>query len=726
MNKKHKIEVSVLIPNFNYGIYIEQCIKSILESDFDKDKLEIVIVDDASTDNSVEIIKKIKNTSPIDIKIIEKKKNSGLAKSRNEAIKNASGNYLFFLDSDNYVRKDCLKNHFEFLSGNKQYTACYAPIQRFDDITGNKVGLLSYIPFDFKKLSKGNYIDAMAMFVKKDLVEVGMYDENVPFGGWEDYELWLRLGVEHRKVHFIEGDPLSYYRVHADSMINSLGDSMLDENVNYIKAKYNVLGQATGESSNDLALTNKPDKIKIQIFWANETMVFTEENSQYYYLDRVSTSQRLDFVIQVSENNVHFLRFDLGDQAGAININSLLIKSDNGEVIWSLATGKVNLKKEIVFIRDNAPNSDRIIQLSLNDDPWFIIKLSDSPVFSDINSIIAELNLSELLEEQKQMLYGDMSPFSFSFQENGSYSEPSEIANGLHKKKIAQPTELQDPPLNNLIKDKEILSTELLTKTKVLDTLFSEKEQLVKTNEMLSIEMISLKNQNLDLSQSKVKLEGELHLQQEKYVVIKEAQQDISNKYQELESKNKELSMLNIQLESELKHKLDKYQELLEKAEKDILQAGQEKLTLISELSFKEEMINKIYNEKNVFFEKVTQMQSELDRLQSHFTDKEKELLKREYENNESKEAIKVLNTLTRELSEEKTQLENILKDETKQLQELVKLNENRNDEIANLNYTTNKMKATIERLTATVNEYQNRYDGKSIFQLIKHRLQNK
>ena len=94
--RKNTIEVSVLIPNYNYGRYLEQCIKSVIDSDFDHNKLEILIVDDASRDNSIEIINKIKNTSSTPIKIIEKKKNSGLPKTRNEGIRNAKGKFLFF------------------------------------------------------------------------------------------------------------------------------------------------------------------------------------------------------------------------------------------------------------------------------------------------------------------------------------------------------------------------------------------------------------------------------------------------------------------------------------------------------------------------------------------------------------------------------------------------------------------------------------------------------
>jgi len=91
---KKSIEVSVIIPNYNYGKYIEECILSVIESDFDHSKLEIIIVDDASTDNSVGIVNKVKATTDIQLNLIKHAVNLGLAKTRNTGIKNAKGKFF--------------------------------------------------------------------------------------------------------------------------------------------------------------------------------------------------------------------------------------------------------------------------------------------------------------------------------------------------------------------------------------------------------------------------------------------------------------------------------------------------------------------------------------------------------------------------------------------------------------------------------------------------------
>ena len=85
--------VSVIIPNFNYGRYLEDCISSVINQSYKN--LEIIIVDDGSTDDSISIIEKF-NTQVV----LVKKDNSGVSDTRNIGVKVATGEYLTFLDAD--------------------------------------------------------------------------------------------------------------------------------------------------------------------------------------------------------------------------------------------------------------------------------------------------------------------------------------------------------------------------------------------------------------------------------------------------------------------------------------------------------------------------------------------------------------------------------------------------------------------------------------------------
>jgi glycosyltransferase involved in cell wall biosynthesis len=87
--------VSVIIPNYNYGNYISETLSSVLNQSYKN--LEIIVVDDGSTDNSIEVIKRLGQ----DIRIIEQN-NSGVSSARNKGLKASTGKYVCFLDADDF------------------------------------------------------------------------------------------------------------------------------------------------------------------------------------------------------------------------------------------------------------------------------------------------------------------------------------------------------------------------------------------------------------------------------------------------------------------------------------------------------------------------------------------------------------------------------------------------------------------------------------------------
>ena len=98
-------KVSVIIPVYNVEKYLEKCISSVLKQNMID--LEIIICNDASTDDSAKIIEKyIKIDNRI--KLITHKENQGLSISRNDGIEIASGEYIFLLDSDDYIMENVL------------------------------------------------------------------------------------------------------------------------------------------------------------------------------------------------------------------------------------------------------------------------------------------------------------------------------------------------------------------------------------------------------------------------------------------------------------------------------------------------------------------------------------------------------------------------------------------------------------------------------------------
>lgn len=239
VNRNQKL-ISVVVPVINCSEHIKQCVQSVFDSDFESDKMEIIIVDDSGNENILSIVDELKAGSKINIKLISNDTRLGLIRSRNRGVLNANGEFLFFLDADNYIGNNCIRKHYETIAQSTDIMACYAPIQVFYDSTGDFLTKTSNRPFDYEQLLQGNYIDAMAMFRKDDFIDSGMFDNVLPAYGWEDYELWLRLGKTNKKVAFIEGAPLSYCRRYHVGESDTYTADQYNLLVYYLKQKYPI------------------------------------------------------------------------------------------------------------------------------------------------------------------------------------------------------------------------------------------------------------------------------------------------------------------------------------------------------------------------------------------------------------------------------------------------------------------------------------------------------
>ena len=102
------MEISFILPCYNVEKYVEDCIKSIENQGLTENEYEIICVDDCSTDNTYSVLEELSKTIK-SIKIIKNKKNSGVSFSRNRGIESASGKWLWFVDSDDFLCPDVVK-----------------------------------------------------------------------------------------------------------------------------------------------------------------------------------------------------------------------------------------------------------------------------------------------------------------------------------------------------------------------------------------------------------------------------------------------------------------------------------------------------------------------------------------------------------------------------------------------------------------------------------------
>ena len=127
--------VSIITPMYNSEAYIEETIKSVIDQSYDK--WEMLIIDDGSIDNSINIVKGyVKRDKRI--KLIEKEKNQGAAITRNIGIKESIGRYIAFLDSDDLWMPTKLEDQIIFMTNNKAVLSysSYEKIDEFENIRG--------------------------------------------------------------------------------------------------------------------------------------------------------------------------------------------------------------------------------------------------------------------------------------------------------------------------------------------------------------------------------------------------------------------------------------------------------------------------------------------------------------------------------------------------------------------------------------------------------------
>lgn len=100
--------ISVVVPIYNVEAYLKNCIESLLEQDYEN--YEIILVDDCSTDHGLEIAKEYLRKVPEKCKLVQRKENGGLSAARNSGIKVAIGEWITFIDSDDWVANDYLSS----------------------------------------------------------------------------------------------------------------------------------------------------------------------------------------------------------------------------------------------------------------------------------------------------------------------------------------------------------------------------------------------------------------------------------------------------------------------------------------------------------------------------------------------------------------------------------------------------------------------------------------
>lgn len=212
-NKQYKI--SVIIPVYNVEEYVEETLISVIKQDIGFEKnIQIILVNDGSTDNSEQICLKYAEKYPQNIKYI-KQKNAGVSAARNYGLKYATGKYVNFLDSDDTWEKNVFRKAYNFLEKHQDEIDMVACRQRFFGKVNGFKHALDYkfecdevvdIKSDYQKIQ----LSIASMFIKNSLLKGKEFDTDLKYA--EDAKLISELITEKEKYGILKTAIYNYRR----------------------------------------------------------------------------------------------------------------------------------------------------------------------------------------------------------------------------------------------------------------------------------------------------------------------------------------------------------------------------------------------------------------------------------------------------------------------------------------------------------------------------------
>jgi len=190
-------KVSVIIPCYNYGSFLRECVQSVLDQTYPE--IEIVVVDDHSNIATEKIVSSLSKISS-KIRVFFNKKNMGRSYSRNFAIKQTNGFYILPLDADDKLHPRCVEMMVSQLEKlQSPWDIAYCGVKEFGSSTKNW-----FNKYDVSGLLRGNLLACTSMYKRQHWEEIGGYNENVP--GYEDWEFWVNMAKHEHYAY-----PVPYY-----------------------------------------------------------------------------------------------------------------------------------------------------------------------------------------------------------------------------------------------------------------------------------------------------------------------------------------------------------------------------------------------------------------------------------------------------------------------------------------------------------------------------------
>ena len=326
------IKVSIIIPVYNVEQYIKQCLDSVINQTL-KD-IEIICIDDKSTDNSLQILKEYKQKDSR-IVLIEHNNNLGVSASRNDAINIAKGEYIIFLDSDDFLELNYCEILFNIAKQNNLKLVYNTNVKYY--ISENKIKKRSHanlpnnklLYIDSKNINK-LYWSACQIMVKRDILK----SEHITFPLIQIAEDLYFNKILYSYI-YTNNEPLAttnkttyYYRKQSNSTLTSKISTTTDEikSINLIYENY--------KSRNLL------DKLPIPL--PDQNMLQSSSIKSIFY------KELRQLFLKIKQDNL--VNYSLYQKHQLIFMNSCLASSNYSEYQIQLVIDNIIPKKEIIKI----------------------------------------------------------------------------------------------------------------------------------------------------------------------------------------------------------------------------------------------------------------------------------------------------------------------------------------------------------------------------------------
>ena len=273
--------VSVIMPTYNHAKFLDKAIESVLSQTYKN--FELIIIDNYSEDDTEKIVASYKDDRIIYLKF---RNNGIIAASRNHGIKHSHGEYIAFLDSDDFWHKQKLEKqlpHFgtpEIIGvASNAILVSETPYYRKDNLARSKQG---YVDYKYRDILNRNRIMTSSLIVRRNALDLaGLFDEDKTFSCIEDWELWLRM-ARYGSFRVLESPFLTYLvsrkRGYQSSIISKNCLKILDKQVNLDYVKYDDIIEPSA---------------LFYLSIARNLLEFDQQQSRKYYIQALKTTSNI-------------------------------------------------------------------------------------------------------------------------------------------------------------------------------------------------------------------------------------------------------------------------------------------------------------------------------------------------------------------------------------------------------------------------------------------------